>query len=92
MSHENLQALNVLSEVALGLILFSVGSVFHHARFLRYGRRIFYLTVIESSGAALLVSIGAFFIGQPWQVAGTARCGRHRHGAGVDANGIARVQ
>ena len=69
-SHENLQALNVLSEVALGLILFSVGSVFHHARFLRYGRRIFYLTVIESSGAALLVSIGAFFIGQPWQVAG----------------------
>ena len=69
-SHENLQALNVLSEVALRLILFSVGSVFQHARFSRYGKRIFYLTLIESAAAALLVGLGALVIGQPWQVAG----------------------
>ena len=69
-SHENLQALNVLSEVALGLILFSVGSVFHHARFVRYGRRIFFLTLIESFGAASLVSVGTILAGQSWQIAG----------------------
>jgi len=69
-SHENLQALNILSEVALGLILFSVGSVFHQARFARYGRRIFYLTLIESAAAALLVGVGTLVTGQSWQVAG----------------------
>jgi len=69
-SHENLQALNVLSEVALGLILFSVGSVFHRARFARYGRRIFFLTLIESLCAALLVFVGTILIGHSWQIAG----------------------
>ena len=69
-SHENLQALNVLSEVALGLILFSVGSVFHYARFVRYGHRIFYLTVVESLAAALLVALGTVIAGHSWQVAG----------------------
>lgn len=69
-SHENLQALNVLSEVALGLILFSVGSVFHQARFSRYGKRIFYLTLIESAAAAVLVGLGTLATGQSWQVAG----------------------
>ena len=37
-SSENLAALEVLSEVALGLILFSIGSVFEFARFSIVGR------------------------------------------------------
>ena len=36
-SAENLAALEVLSEVALGLILFSIGSVFEFSRFRRRG-------------------------------------------------------
>jgi len=56
-SHENLNTLGIFSEVALGLILFSVGAVFDLSRFLKVGRRIVLLTVIESSLAALLVGI-----------------------------------
>jgi Kef-type K+ transport system membrane component KefB len=68
-SHENLNTLGIFSEVALGLILFSVGAVFDLSRFLRIGRRIVLLTVIESSLAALLVGIGTWINGAPWPVA-----------------------
>ena len=68
-SQDNLAALEVISEVALGLILFSVGSVFHFSRFRRFGRRIFQLTLIESALACLTVTAGALLLGQPWQVA-----------------------
>ena len=68
-SAENLLALEVLSEVALGLILFSIGSVFEFSRFRRIGYQILYLTLAESLLAAGLVTIGVLLLGQPWQVA-----------------------
>ena len=68
-SAENLVALQVLSEVALGLILFSIGSVFEFSRFRRMGRQVLYLTLIESVLASALVTCGALVVGQPWQVA-----------------------
>ena len=68
-STENLLALEVLSEVALGLILFSIGSVFEFSRFRRIGRQVLYLTCVESALASVLVIIGVLFLGQPWQVA-----------------------
>jgi len=66
---ENLTALEVLSEVALGLILFSVGSVFQFSRFRRLGRQFLYLTLAESVLAAVIVTGGALAVEQPWQVA-----------------------
>ena len=68
-SAENLLALEVLSEVALGLILFSIGSVFEFSRFRRLGRQFLYLTLVESVLASALVTIGVLVLGQPWQVA-----------------------
>ena len=68
-SAENLLALEVLSEVALGLILFSIGSVFEFSRFRKMGRQFLYLTLIESLLASLLVTLGTLAFGQPWQVA-----------------------
>ena len=68
-SAENLLALKVLSEVALGLILFSIGSVFEFSRFRRIGRQVLYLTLVESVLASLLVTVGIVVLGQPWQVA-----------------------
>lgn len=68
-SAENLLALEVLSEVALGLILFSIGSVFEFSRFRRLGRQFLQLTLIESVLAAALVTAGVLALGQPWQVA-----------------------
>lgn len=67
-SHENLQSLEVFSEVALGLILFSIGSVFELDRFRVIGRRALVLTGIESLLAAVLVGGGLAIAGQPWQV------------------------
>ena len=67
-SSENLAALQVLSEVALGLILFSIGSVFEFSRFARIGQKILYLTLAESLLAAALVTLGMLLAGQPWQV------------------------
>jgi Kef-type K+ transport system membrane component KefB len=68
-SAENLTALEVLSEVALGLILFSIGSVFEFERFGRIGWRIVKLTMMESLPAALLVFLSIVLLGGRWQVA-----------------------
>jgi Kef-type K+ transport system membrane component KefB len=68
-SAENLTAFEVLSEVALGLILFSISSVFEFELFRRIGRRIVELTLMESLPAAGLVFLGILALGQPWQIA-----------------------
>jgi Kef-type K+ transport system membrane component KefB len=68
-SARNLAALEVLSEVALGLILFSIGSVFEIERFRQVGRPILFLTLAESLLAGGLVFAGMLALGQPWQVA-----------------------
>ncbi|MFN7918053.1 MAG: cation:proton antiporter [Vicinamibacterales bacterium] len=69
LSEENLISMSVFSEVALGLILFSVGTVFEFALFRRIGRHVLLLTLGESAAAAALVTGGMLALGQPWQVA-----------------------
>jgi Kef-type K+ transport system membrane component KefB len=68
-SMQNLAALEILSEVALGLILFSVGTVFELSRFRRVGRQVLLLTLYESALAALLVTGGMLLFGVSWQPA-----------------------
>jgi Kef-type K+ transport system membrane component KefB len=68
-SQQNLTALQILSEVALGLILFSVGTVFEVSRFRRVGRQVLLLTLIESVLAAVVVSVGMLVLGQSWKTA-----------------------
>lgn len=69
LSHDNIQALEVLSEVALGLILFSIGSVFEIRLVRRIGRQIVRLTMVESALAAAMVLGGMLILGLPWQPA-----------------------
>ncbi|MDH4066166.1 MAG: cation:proton antiporter [Acidobacteriota bacterium] len=69
LSQDNLLTLGVLSEVALGLILFSVGSVFEFSRFRRIGRQVLLVTLVESTLAGLAVTGGALWLDQPWPVA-----------------------
>jgi Kef-type K+ transport system membrane component KefB len=69
LTQDNLIALGVLSEIALGLILFSVGSVFELSLFRRIGRQVFLVTAVESTLAALLVAGGSLWFGQSWPVA-----------------------
>ncbi len=68
-NHENLSALSVFSEVALGLILFSIGSVFEVGRVRRLGPAVLRVTATESLLAALAVGGGMLLLGQKWQVA-----------------------
>jgi len=68
-STRNLAALEILSEVALGLILFSVGTVFEASRFRRVGRQVLLLTLYESALAAVLVTAGMLLLGVSWQAA-----------------------
>ena len=65
----NLDALEVVSEVTLGLILLSVGSVFEADRFRDRGGRVVGLTLAESLLASLLVGGGLTLLGLPWQAA-----------------------
>jgi Kef-type K+ transport system membrane component KefB len=69
LSQDNLLAMGVVSEVALGLILFSIGSVFEFSLFRRIGRRVLIVTATESALAALLVIVGALALHQPWSIA-----------------------
>lgn len=68
-SHENLEALRVFSEVGLGLILFSIGGVFEVARIGRIGRAVLTTTLVESGVTALVVGGGMLAVGQPWPIA-----------------------
>lgn len=68
-SQQNLSALEILSEVALGLILFSVGTVFEVSRFRLVGRQVLLLTLIESALAALFVTTGMLLLGHSWKAA-----------------------
>lgn len=65
-SPDNLSALHALSEVALGLILFSIGTVFEFGHFRRIGRSLMVITLIESALVAVLVTAGARYAGTPW--------------------------
>ena len=68
-SHENLTALEIFSEVALGLILFSIGSIFEFGLIRRIGRSVLLLTLIESMLACGTVIAVMLLGGQQWQVA-----------------------
>jgi Kef-type K+ transport system membrane component KefB len=68
-STQNLAALEILSEVALGLILFSIGTVFEVSRFRRVGGQVLLLTLAESALAAVIVTTGMLLLGLTWQTA-----------------------
>ncbi len=69
LTHDNIHALEALSEVALGLILFSIGAVFEVSLVRRIGGKIVRLTLVESMLAATLVLLGMLLFGLEWQVA-----------------------
>lgn len=54
---ENHETLRFLSEVALGLILFSIGAIFQAETIRLVGRRVAVITVVETVGAFVLVVV-----------------------------------
>jgi Kef-type K+ transport system membrane component KefB len=63
-SHSNLQSLQLFSQVALGLILFSIGAIFERSRMQQMGKKLALITGIESMLVALLISVAMLLAGQ----------------------------
>ena len=68
-NEQNLTSLSVFSEIALALILFSIGSIFEFRLFREIGRAVVRVTVSESLAVAALVGVATFVAGQRWQAA-----------------------
>ena len=68
-SHENLTALGFLSEVALGLILFNIGSIFEASNFRRVGPGVVRVTLWEATLAFVLVCATLLTLGMQWPLA-----------------------
>jgi Kef-type K+ transport system membrane component KefB len=68
-SHENVTALGFLSEVALGLILFNIGSIFEASNLRQVGPRVLRVTFWEAFGAFALVCTLLLASGLSWQIA-----------------------
>lgn len=62
-SQEDRQTLRFLSEVALGLILFSIGLVFDASAVKRIGRHAAVVTVAEACGAFVAVALATLYVG-----------------------------
>jgi Kef-type K+ transport system membrane component KefB len=68
-THDNLEALELLSEVALGLILFTIGTIFSVQTFTRIGRLVTAVTGAETLGACALVTAAMLMLGMTPAVA-----------------------
>ena len=68
-SQRNLDALGFLSEVALGLILFSIGSIFERSNFRQVGPGVVRITLWETAAAFYLVFTGLLALGFAFRVA-----------------------
>jgi Kef-type K+ transport system membrane component KefB len=68
-SDRNLAALEILSEVALGLILFSIGTIFQVSHFRRTGRKLAMVSATEAVLTCACVCGGLLLVGLPLPIA-----------------------
>jgi Kef-type K+ transport system membrane component KefB len=68
-THQTVGTLEFLSEIALGLILFGIGSIFEADTFRRVGRAVVRVALYETGLAFALVFLGLIMLGTPWPVA-----------------------
>lgn len=68
-THDNIRTLGFLSDIALGLILFNIGSIFEATNFRMVGRGVVRVTLWEASLAFTLVFAALLVSGLRWPVA-----------------------
>jgi Kef-type K+ transport system membrane component KefB len=68
-NEQNLTSLSVFSEIALALILFSIGSIFEFQRFREIGAAVIRVTLFESLSVFVLVATATLFLRQPLHTA-----------------------
>lgn len=65
---QSLDTLHVMSEIALGIILFSIGTAFKIQHVLHIGRKIIVISVVEAACTGTLVYISTTWYGLDWRV------------------------
>lgn len=66
LSEQELAQLDIVSEMALAFIAFSIGSELVYSELRKVGKKIMIITIFEALGAVLLVFVAMFFLfGQP---------------------------
>ena len=73
-SSRNLETLHIMSQVALGMILFSIGSALDLSHFRRMGRRIVLISAIQAAITGSLVTVVMLAVGLSWTVAVLLGC------------------
>jgi Kef-type K+ transport system membrane component KefB/predicted transcriptional regulator len=68
-NHEDIGQLRFISEVALGLIVFSIGGEFQISRFRKMGRRILTISLLEICLTLLCVSMLVLCLGESFAIA-----------------------
>lgn len=63
---QNLTGLSILSEVALGLVLFSIGSIFQIDRFRRISAAVLRITAVDALVVLTVVTCATLACGLPW--------------------------
>lgn len=69
LTSDNLAAIEILAEVTLGLILFSIGAVFDLRRLRERGPGLLALTAVEAVLASLCVALATWAVTRSWPVA-----------------------
>ena len=69
LTHDAVTALEVFSEIALGLILFSIGSIFEFANLRRVGKQTLWLTLYIMAGTFAAVFLTLLVLNGSWPVA-----------------------
>ena len=69
LNRDAVTTLEFFSEIALGLILFSIGSIFDFQNLGKIGRRILWLTIYVMAGSVCAVFITLLILDGSWQVA-----------------------
>jgi Kef-type K+ transport system membrane component KefB len=65
-SSDIVESLSLVTDIALGMIMFAIGGVFEINHIKSVGKRIFWLTIGQSVAVILLVSGGLLVIGMDW--------------------------
>lgn len=69
LDHDAVTTLEVFSEIALGLILFSIGSIFEFDNLRKVGKRSLELTGYVMAGTIAIVTLALLLVGSDWRVA-----------------------
>jgi Kef-type K+ transport system membrane component KefB len=69
LDQESISTMEIFSEIALGLILFSIGAVFEFGNMRKVGKQTLFLALHVTAGTVLIVLVSLLILGIDWPIA-----------------------